>query len=72
MSASNLLNKRWQLEKAHRFRDEAGFENVAFEKGYIEKRPFEDESFDVVVSNGVTNLSAERDRVLSEYRTPVW
>ena len=55
-----------QLEKARRLRDEAGFENVSFEKGYIEKLPFEDESFDVVVSNGVVNLSAEKDRVFEE------
>jgi SAM-dependent methyltransferase len=55
-----------QLAKARRLRDEAGFENVAFEKGYIEDLPFEDGTFDVVVSNGVVNLSAEKDRVFEE------
>lgn len=55
-----------QLTKAQQLRDAAGFENVAFEKGYIEKLPFEDEMFDVVVSNGVINLSAEKDRVFEE------
>lgn len=57
-----------QLSKARQLRDEAGFENVSFEQGYIEDLPFEDESFDVVVSNGVVNLSAEKDRVFAEVR----
>ena len=55
-----------QLEKARQLRDEAGIENVTFEKGYIEELPFEDESFDVVISNGVINLSPEKDRVFEE------
>jgi ubiquinone/menaquinone biosynthesis C-methylase UbiE len=55
-----------QLEKARRLRDEMGFENVVFEKGYIEDLPFEDGSFDVVISNGVINLSAQKDRVFEE------
>lgn len=55
-----------QLEKARRLRDEAGIENVRFEQGYIEDLPFEDDSFDVVVSNGVINLSAQKDRVFEE------
>jgi cyclopropane fatty-acyl-phospholipid synthase-like methyltransferase len=55
-----------QLEKARRLRDAGGFENVAFEQGYIEDLPFEDETFDVVVSNGVINLSAKKDRIFEE------
>ncbi|MFD1562186.1 methyltransferase domain-containing protein [Haloarchaeobius amylolyticus] len=55
-----------QLEKARRLRDEAGMENVSFEQGYIEDLPFADESFDVVVSNGVINLSAEKEHVFAE------
>ena len=55
-----------QLAKARKLRDEAGLENVSFEKGYIEELPFEDESFDVVVSNGVINLSPEKARVFEE------
>ena len=55
-----------QLAKARRLRDEAGFENVRFEQGYIEDLPFEDDSFDVVISNGVINLSAEKDRIFEE------
>jgi len=55
-----------QLEKARRLRDETGVENVTFEQGYIEDLPFEDDSFDVVISNGVINLSAEKERVFEE------
>ena len=55
-----------QLEKARRLRDEAGMENVSFEEGYIEDLPFEDETFDVVISNGVINLSAEKERAFAE------
>ncbi|MDL5362634.1 methyltransferase domain-containing protein [Halalkalicoccus sp. NIPERK01] len=55
-----------QLENARRLRDDGGFGNVSFEKGYIEDLPFEDGSFDVVISNGVINLSAEKERVFDE------
>ncbi|MHC3436948.1 methyltransferase domain-containing protein [Natrialbaceae archaeon A-gly3] len=55
-----------QLEKGRRLRDEAGFENVTFEPGYIEDLPFEDDAFDVVISNGVINLSPEKRRVFEE------
>jgi SAM-dependent methyltransferase len=55
-----------QLKKARRLREETGFENVTFEEGYIEDLPFEDGTFDVVVSNGVVNLSPEKDRVFDE------
>jgi arsenite methyltransferase len=57
-----------QLAKARRLRDEAGMEIVSFEQGYIENLPFVDESFDVVVSNGVINLSAEKEQVFAEVR----
>lgn len=57
-----------QLEKARRLRDEAGMENVSFKQGYIEDLPFEDETFDVVVSNGVINLSSEKEHVFAEVR----
>ncbi|MCU4924612.1 methyltransferase domain-containing protein [Halobacteria archaeon AArc-dxtr1] len=57
-----------QLEKARQLRDEAGIDAVSFEKGYVEELPFEDESFDVVISNGVINLSAAKGRVFEEVR----
>src|SRR5471030_3142893 len=44
----------------------AGVENVEFLKGEIESIPLPDNSVDVVISNCVINLSADKDRVLSE------
>ena len=44
-----------------------GFSNTAFHKGYIEaldELPFEPHSFDVIVSNCVVNLSADKAAVL--------
>lgn len=55
-----------QREKAERLRDEAGFNNVTYLKGYIEELPLEDASFDVVISNGVINLSADKPSVFRE------
>ncbi|MFC7213526.1 methyltransferase domain-containing protein [Saliphagus sp. GCM10025334] len=55
-----------QLSKARQLRDEVGMDNVFFEKGYIEDVPFDDGTFDVVLSNGVINLSAEKQRVFTE------
>src|SRR5277367_2312952 len=44
----------------------AGVENVEFLKGEIERIPLPDNSIDVVISNCVINLSANKDRVLEE------
>jgi SAM-dependent methyltransferase len=44
----------------------AGIENVDFLKGEIENIPLPDNSVDVVISNCVINLSADKDRVLRE------
>jgi SAM-dependent methyltransferase len=44
----------------------AGAANVEFLKGEIEKIPLPDRSVDVVISNCVINLSADKDRVLRE------
>ncbi len=44
----------------------AGVENVEFLKGEIENIPLPDNSVDVIVSNCVINLSADKDRVLKE------
>jgi arsenite methyltransferase len=44
----------------------AGVENVEFLKGEIENIPLPDNSVDVVISNCVINLSANKDRVLRE------
>ena len=44
----------------------AGVENVEFLKGEIESIPLPDNSVDVIISNCVINLSADKDRVLGE------
>jgi arsenite methyltransferase len=44
----------------------AGVDNVEFLKGEIENIPLPDGSVDVIISNCVINLSADKDRVLSE------
>jgi len=44
----------------------AGVENVQFLKGEIERIPLPDNSVDVIISNCVINLSADKDKVLRE------
>jgi SAM-dependent methyltransferase len=44
----------------------AGATNVEFLKGEIEQIPLPDNSVDVIISNCVINLSADKDRVLRE------
>jgi SAM-dependent methyltransferase len=44
----------------------AGAKNVEFLKGEIEHIPLPDSSVDVIISNCVINLSADKDRVLRE------
>lgn len=44
----------------------AGAENVEFLKGEIEQIPLPDQAVDVVLSNCVINLSADKDQVLRE------
>ncbi|HYC86872.1 MAG TPA: methyltransferase domain-containing protein [Chryseosolibacter sp.] len=55
-----------QLTKAERLRKEHQFDNVAFQKSYIENMPFSNASFDVAISNGVINLSPKKDKVFAE------
>jgi SAM-dependent methyltransferase len=45
---------------------QAGVTNVEFLKGEIENIPLPDNSIDVIISNCVINLSADKDRVLRE------
>ncbi len=44
----------------------AGVENVEFMKGEIENIPLPENSVDVIISNCVINLSADKDRVMVE------
>ena len=55
-----------QLAKARQLRDETGMDNVSFENGYIEDHPFDDATFDVIISNGVINLSPDKQQVFAE------
>ena len=54
------------LELAERNRREAGVDNARFLKGQIEAVPLPDASVDVIISNCVINLSADKDQVLRE------
>ena len=54
------------LELARRSAAEAGAHNAEFVKGTIEELPLPDASVDVVISNCVINLSADKPRVLRE------
>jgi ubiquinone/menaquinone biosynthesis C-methylase UbiE len=54
------------LALANRNKLEAGAENVTFLKGTIESVPLPDDSIDVIISNCVINLSADKDQVLRE------
>src|ERR1700719_4635794 len=54
------------LALANENRRKSGVENVEFLKGEIEHIPLPDNSVDVVISNCVINLSADKNRVLRE------
>jgi ubiquinone/menaquinone biosynthesis C-methylase UbiE len=54
------------LELARENQRRAGVTNVEFLKGEIEAIPLPDASVDVIISNCVINLSADKDRVLAE------
>lgn len=55
-----------QVEKARRLAAEAGIDNTEFREGRIEDLPVADDSFDCVISNGVINLSPDKERVFAE------
>ena len=52
-----------QLAKSERLRRA---ENTQFRRARIEELPFDDDSFDAVISNGVVNLAADKRRVFAE------
>ena len=54
------------LALANQNKRKAGIENVEFLKGEIEHIPLPDNSVDVIISNCVINLSANKDQVLRE------
>jgi arsenite methyltransferase len=55
-----------QLAKARQLAATEGFDQVELREGRIETLPVEDEGFDCVISNGVINLSPEKERVFAE------
>jgi arsenite methyltransferase len=54
------------LALANQNKLKAGAENVEFLRGEIEHIPLPDDSVDVIISNCVINLAADKDRVLRE------
>jgi SAM-dependent methyltransferase len=56
------------LELARRNTAAAGVANAEYLRGYIEDVPLPDASVDVVISNCVINLSADKPRVFAEMR----
>ncbi len=54
------------LALANENKRKSGLTNVEFLKGEIEQIPLPDSSVDVIISNCVINLSADKDRVLAE------
>jgi arsenite methyltransferase len=55
-----------QLGKARQLAGQEGFDQVEFREGRIESLPIEDGAVDCVISNGVVNLSPEKERVFGE------
>ena len=60
----DMTDEMLQLARANQ--REAGVENVEFLKGTIEDVPLPDDSVDVVISNCVINLSADKSAVFEE------
>jgi SAM-dependent methyltransferase len=55
-----------QRAKAEALRRRQGVRNITYVRGMIDDAPFEDDSFDVVISNGVINLAVDKPRVFRE------
>jgi len=54
------------LEKSRKAAESMGLKNVEFREGLLEEIPVEDGWAEVVISNGVINLCADKKRVFSE------
>ena len=57
---------REMLAKSRAAATEMGIDNVEFVESEAERLPFADESFDVVISNGVIDLIPDKEAVFSE------
>jgi len=54
------------IKKAIKNKEKLGFRNIDFIKGDIENMPFENQMFDVVISNCVLNLVPDKQKAFSE------
>lgn len=54
------------LERARENLKKTSFENMTFQEGSAEELPFPEETFDVVISNGVFNLVPDKPAALKE------
>ncbi|MFN8161967.1 MAG: methyltransferase domain-containing protein [Solirubrobacterales bacterium] len=55
-----------QLAKARALASEAGYSQVEFREGRIERLPVDGGSFDCAISNGVINLAPDKEAVFAE------
>ena len=55
-----------QLAKAEKLKEQYNFKQVVFRKSYIESIPVVSGSMDAVISNGVINLSSDKEKVFRE------
>lgn len=54
------------VETARRHAAQAGLQNVQVVEATLESLPFEDESVDIIISNGAINLTSSKENVFSE------
>ncbi|MFC2107721.1 arsenite methyltransferase, partial [Bacteroidota bacterium] len=54
------------VEKANANKEKLGYKNISFIKGDIENMPFENDNFDVVISNCVLNLVPDKKKAFTE------
>jgi ubiquinone/menaquinone biosynthesis C-methylase UbiE len=54
------------MEQGKRFIEQAGIENISFQKGTVQDLPFEDESFDIVASRYAFHHFADPRPVITE------
>ena len=54
------------IERARSSAERLNLQNVEFRQGYLEELPVESNTVDVIISNCVINLSADKDRVIAE------
>jgi arsenite methyltransferase len=65
-SVTGIDMTREMLGKARAAAEQMEARNVQFVEGEVERLPFPDASFDVVISNGVIDLVPDKDAVFSE------